>query len=226
MRRGITPLGAVARGIVAGACGAAVQSVFFKATESVTPSSPAGVFEPPDPIQENESSPETVARRAVESFAMRGEMSARGKQRAGQVVHYGFGAMWGVSYALARESTPWMSTPLGIMAFSTGVWTLADNALLPAMKLAGPATRYPPKVHAYAVAAHWVYGASVAAVYGLLRPRSRAVIKGAALGALAWWRLRRLPSPVRPRLRRAVRTSARASRRWQALGEGLNAAIH
>lgn len=225
MRRGITPLGAVTRGIIAGACGSAAQSLFFKATESVTPSSPPGVFEPPDPIQENESSPETVARRAIESFALRGEMSARAKQRGGHLVHYSFGATWGGTYALARESTPWMSTPLGIIAFSTGVWAFADNALLPAMRLAAPPTRYPPKVHAYALAAHWVYGASVAAVYGVLRPRSRALLKGAAFGALAWWRLRRLPAAARPSLRRTMRASARASKRWRAMGEGVSAAI-
>lgn len=221
MRRGITPLGAVTRGLAAGAAGAGFQSAFFKATSAITPSPPEDAFDPPEPQQKDETSTQTVARRAVESFAKRGPISEQTKARAGQFVHYGFGAMWGLGYGLARESLPWISTPVGVTAFASAVWMASDNVLLPAVNLAAPATRYPLKSHAYAWAAHLAYGFAVASVYEALRPRSRALLKGAAFGALAWWRLRRLPRPMRPALGRVVKASARSSSRWRTAGEGM-----
>lgn len=218
MKQAMTPLGAVTRGLMAGAVGAGVQSAFFKLTQSVTPSSPEGVFDPPERAQQDETATQTVARRAM-AFAGREPPSEQAKARGAQAVHFGFGATWGAAYALMRETWPWFATPPGLIGFSAGVWMLSDNALLPAMRLAAPATRYPLRVHAYALTAHFAYGAGLGAVYGLLRPRSRAVLRGAALGALAWWRLR--GAPMRPALTRSARMGARAGGRLRALSEGL-----
>lgn len=218
MKQAMTPLGAVTRGLVAGAVGAGVQSGFFRLTASITPKTPEGVFDPPEREQENETATQTVARRATE-FSGRRPPSEKTKARGAQLVHYGFGAMWGAVYALSRETWPQVGTPAGLAAFSTGVWMASDNMLLPAMRLAAPAHRYPLKVHAHAVAAHLAYGAGLGAAYGLLRPRSRAVLRGAALGALAWWRLRK--APVRPGLKRSTRLGARVGGRLRAVGEGV-----
>lgn len=224
MRRGITPLGAVVRGAIAGGTGALAQTLFFNTTESIAPTPPEGAFEPPDPLQESEGETETVARRAYEGLFARGELSERAKPRAGLLVHVGFGASWGALYGLAREQRAWWSTPLGVLAYSTTVWMVSDNVIVPTARLAGPATRYPFRSHAYAWAAHVVYGVALAASYGAMRPRSRAVVRGAAIGAALWWRLRRLPKPLRPAFGRVVHAGAGATRRLRAIEEGLHEA--
>lgn len=158
-----TPIGALFEGLVAGAVGAGLQSLFFRATAKITPKPPADAFTPPEWEQAHESALETVARRAVEKLAQRGPLDAADKKRAGQVVHYGFGAAWGGLYGLLRASYPRLWSPSGIAGLSLGVWMLGDNVILPGFKLAAWPHRYPLRSHAYAIAAHLVYGAGVAA---------------------------------------------------------------
>jgi hypothetical protein len=140
-----------------------MQSLFFRVTAKLTPKTPAGAFTPPEREQQNESALETVARRAVEKLAQRGPLDAADKQRAAQVVHYGFGAAWGGLYGLLRASYPRLWSPAGIAELSLGVWMVGDNVILPAFKLAAWPHRYPLRSHAYALAAHLAYGAGVAA---------------------------------------------------------------
>src|SRR5262249_48323085 len=103
MRRHPTPLGAVLRGLWAGAAGALAQNLFFLATRRIAPQTPRDVFQPPEEIQKQEPATETVARRVVEGLAAR-PLSAARKQLGGSLVHHGFGAAWGGLYGLARES--------------------------------------------------------------------------------------------------------------------------
>jgi hypothetical protein len=159
------PLTALAVGLLAGAAGSAVQSIFFKLTSRVIPKPPKDAFTPSDPAQKHENATETVARRFVQGFMHAGDLNKKKKALGGQIVHYAFGAGWGGVYALARESVNALSTPIGITTFGTGVWMASDNLILPTFKLAGWPHRYPAKNHAYALAAHLVYGAAVWGVY-------------------------------------------------------------
>ena len=187
-----TPIGALFEGLVAGAVGAGLQSLFFRATAKVAPKPPADAFTPPEREQRNESALETVARRAVEKLAQRGPLDEADKKRAGNAVHYGFGAAWGGLYGLLRASYPRLWGPSGIAGFSLGVWMLSDNIILPGFKLAAWPHRYPLKSHAYAMAAHLVYGAGVAATleavdHADLVPlvAALAVVRGRAAGERA-----------------------------------------
>src|SRR5262245_58454711 len=99
----ITPLGALWRGLIAGAAGAAIQKLFFKSTQRVAPRTPRDVFEPPEPEQKSETATQTVARRVTERFLQRGPLTPEQKQRAAEIVRYGFGAAWGGMYGLMRE---------------------------------------------------------------------------------------------------------------------------
>lgn len=202
----ITPLGALVRGFFAGALGSAAQSGFFKLAAPLTPESPRDVFHPPEQAQNNESQTETVARRLVEKFAQRGPLDAEQKERAATLVHLGFGAMWGGLYGLARESAPGLvDTPLGVAAFSAGVWALGDNALLALVRIAAPPQQYPVKVHAFALAAHLAYGAAVWAGYELMRPRSLAALAATAFALRKRLAIRRhLPRALRPAAVRAI----------------------
>jgi hypothetical protein len=84
----MTPLGALARGLAAGAVGSAGQSLFFKLTAVVTPRSSASAFTPPELAQRDERISETVARRFVEGMMGRGPLDEVAKKRGAQVVHY------------------------------------------------------------------------------------------------------------------------------------------
>jgi uncharacterized membrane protein YagU involved in acid resistance len=158
-----TPVRALLEGIVAGAVGAGVQSLFFRATAKLAPPPPKDAFRPPEPEQAGENALETTARRLVEDLAQRGPLDKEQKARLGNLVHYGFGAGWGALYGLVRASYPRAWSVAGVTRFSLTVWMLGDNLLLPALRLAGPPFKYPPRTHAYAIAAHLAYGAGVAA---------------------------------------------------------------
>lgn len=159
---------ALLEGLAAGAVGAGMQSIDFRATERITPKSPDQAFDPPEAEQADESALETTARRLVEGLAQRGPLDERQKARLGELVHYGFGAGWGGLYGLVRASYPRAWSPRGMAGFALGVWLLGDNLLLPAMRLAAWPHRYPPKVHAHALGAHLAYGAGVALTLGAI----------------------------------------------------------
>jgi hypothetical protein len=169
MAKTLTPLGALWRGVVAGLAGSVAQDLFFRLTSRIAPKNPAGAFEPPEEKQKKEQLVETVARRFVEGMAARGPLTEAQKKRAGQAVHYSFGAGWGAAYAMTRESWPEVRRPAGVVGFSTTVWLVGDNLILKTFRLAAGPSAYPPKVHAYAWVAHLVYGGTVAAVYNLLK---------------------------------------------------------
>lgn len=187
--RAPSPFGALLRGLVAGAIGAGIQSLFFKATASLAPEPtklPPGVGKP-EPEAQKESSLETIARRLAEGMMQRGPLQGDAKTRAASVVHYSFGALWGGLYALVRESTA-----LSPSLFGAAVWLASDNLILPAFRLAAWPQRYSLREHHYAVHAHLVYGLGTAGAYALLRdlgPVPLAALPAVlALQAKAWLR--------------------------------------
>jgi putative membrane protein len=164
----ITPLGALARGLIAGAAGSYAQDVFFKATARGAPRPPEGVFKPPEAKQQGELATVTLARRLSEGVLQR-PLADDAKGRAAAAVHYGFGSAWGGLYGLARESRPEaLSGTAWMVGFSALVWTVGDNLMLPALKLSAWPQAYPAKTHAYALAAHLAYGLGVWAAYEAL----------------------------------------------------------
>ncbi|MCO5171817.1 MAG: DUF1440 domain-containing protein [Planctomycetes bacterium] len=180
----VTPLGAALRGLVSGLAGSAAQDAFFALTRPITPGQPEGAFEPPEAQQTEEQATETVARRVVEGLAARGPLPPDAKRVGGRIVHYAFGGGWGVVYGLTRESARGLDRPTGAAAFGAGVWAVSDNGLLPLFNLAGGPRRYPLRNHAYAVAAHLVYGLAVCGVYGALRPVGAREPRRSALGGV------------------------------------------
>jgi len=157
-----TPIRTLVEGMVAGAIGAGVQSLFFRSTARIAPKPPKDAFVPPDREQASETALETTARRFVEGMARRGPLDERAKKRLGELVHYGVGARWGVLFNVFRDIYPRLWSVSGVAGFSAAVWMIDDNLILPAFKLAGWPQRYPLRSHAYALAAHLVYGAGVA----------------------------------------------------------------
>lgn len=217
-----SPLGALFRGLVAGAVGSLAQTLLFKATARVAPVASEDAFTPPDHEQRRETATETVARRATECLARRGPLSAEDKRRAAMAVHIGFGSLWGGLYGMARASMPGMGWPgmaLGTLGFSTLVWGVSDSLILPAFRLGGRPSRYPLSVHAYALGAHVVYGLGTAATYEALCALSPGGTALAALGTMLTRRRRRWYARwwSRRQARRVRRFGGRVSRgfgRW------------
>jgi len=182
-----TPLGAFVRGLIAGAAGAAAQSLFFRVTKRWTPE-PTKLpreLQKPEPQAKGETSLETVARRTVEGLMQREPLGKEEKSAAASAIHYLFGAAWGGLYALCRES--FRTSPL---LFGIGVWLASDNLLLPAFRVAAWPQHYSLKEHHYALHAHVVYGLSTAAAYALLRDFGPAPLRAVpallSLQACAW----------------------------------------
>jgi hypothetical protein len=183
-----SPLGALARGLFAGAAGAGVQSLFFRATANVAP----GQSEPSEretkPDGQDETELQTVSRRFAEGLMQRGPLEGAAKNRAASAAHFLFGAAWGGLYGLWRESG---RAPASL--FGLAVWMLSDNLILPLFRLSAWPHRYSLKEHAYAAEAHIVYGLSTAAAYALLRDVGpdlplEALPALAALQLRSWWR--------------------------------------
>ena len=193
-RKKPSPVGAVVRGMIAGAIGAGVQSLFFKATARWMPKPtrlpPA--LRKPEPEAQEESPLQTVSRRTVEGLMQRGPITKETKSAAGSAIHYLFGAAWGGVYALCRES--FRTSPV---LFGLGVWMASDNLLLPTFRVAAWPQHYRLEEHHYAVHAHLVYGLSTSAAYALLRdlgPMPLSTVP-AMLALQAWaWILRSPPA--------------------------------
>ena len=161
-----SPAGALLRGMIAGAAGALVQSLFFRATVKLAPTPtplPPGL-QNPEPEAKEETALQTGARRLVTGM-MKRELSPAEKERASALAHVGFGALWGGLYGLLRESLPALPASL----FGLGVWMASDNLILPAFKLSAWPQHYSLKEHHYAMHAHVVYGVATAGTYAVLR---------------------------------------------------------
>jgi hypothetical protein len=187
-------LGALARGLAAGAIGAGAQSLFFLATRRwmPKPTKVAPELSKPEPEAQDETGLETVARRTAEGLMQRGPLDAGTRSAASSAIHYAFGAAWGGLYGLTRETT--RVSPIG---FGALVWMASDNFLLPLFRVAAWPKHYSLKEHHYALQAHFVYGLSTAAAYAILRdvgPLPLGTVP-AVIGLQAWaWLLRTPPA--------------------------------
>ncbi len=82
------------------------------------------------------------------------------RQWLGTAAHYGFSAAMGVNYMLASEQAPDLRRGYGTV-YGSLVWAAADEGVLPAAGLSKKPSEIPLGVHAYALGAHWVYGATL-----------------------------------------------------------------
>jgi hypothetical protein len=168
-----TPLGAIGRGLVAGAIGTAAmtawQTLAAKLQESGeesegSSSEGSSAEEKKDPWEEA-SAPAKVAKRVLEGVFQ----EQVGPERIGfltEAMHWGYGTSWGAAYGVLA-GTAGRSTLRGGLAFGTGVWASSYAQLVP-MGLYEPPWKYPPKTLALDLSYHLVYGSAVAAAYRLL----------------------------------------------------------
>jgi putative membrane protein len=96
------------------------------------------------------------------------ELTDAEKQIAAPAVHYGYGSVVGALYGGLSELLPATSAGLG-MPFGFALWLLGDEIAVPALGLGKHPMEYSPQVHADALAAHFMYGATTDLLRRVLR---------------------------------------------------------
>jgi Protein of unknown function (DUF1440) len=114
---------------------------------------------------EREDSTEIVARKIAKATGS--HLASEKKKMAGRAIHYTFGTLMGVVYAVSAELVPEVTTGAGT-AFGTLLFLSADEIAVPAFQLSGPPTDTPAVDHLQHWASHIVYGASLDMVRNLI----------------------------------------------------------
>jgi len=119
------------------------------------------------PAVQPEDSTEIVASKIAQAIG-KPLLTAEDKKRAGQAVHYSFGALMGVVYSVTAEMIPEVTTGGGT-GFGTLLFLGADEVAIPTLRLAPRPAETAPFDHLQYWAAHVVYGGSLELMRSLLR---------------------------------------------------------
>lgn len=125
--------------------------------------------------EKDDDSGEPTTVKAVEKF--QGMISGRPlpegqRQVAGNLLHYGFGALLGALYGVAGRHFPALRVGYGT-AYGGAVVIIADEILVPAAGLSPPPTEAPAWSHFYGFVSHLVFGAALERSHGIIRPALR-----------------------------------------------------
>jgi hypothetical protein len=101
--------------------------------------------------------------RAVYHAATGAEPSHSTRAWLGTAAHYAFGGTMGAGYALLTGIAPRVRTAHGAL-YGTAIWVVFDETVLPTLGLSRGGRELPPRVHAYALAGHCVYGVALESV--------------------------------------------------------------
>ena len=97
-------------------------------------------------------------------------------KRAGHVISWTYGTLWGVAYALISRRSGSALPLVGGLALGTALWLVGDEMFVPALRLAPGPTRFPVSTHAKALGCHLAYGSGVDVGLRTLRGASRALL--------------------------------------------------
>ncbi len=165
---GQTPVGAVVRGLAAGAVGTAVMDAFLfaryrrgggKSGFSEWESS-AGLSN-----WEDAPAPAQLGKRIVEGV-FEVKLPPTRARLVNNVMHWAYGILNGGQYGLVAGSLPTQRIRYGL-PFGASVWA-SSYVILPAAKLYDPIWKYDRKTLANDLSAHLVYGLGTAAALQML----------------------------------------------------------
>jgi hypothetical protein len=163
-----TPLGAIGRGLLAGAVGTAAMTAWQELASKLRGSGDEageGSAEGPKDPWEDAPAPAKVAKRVAEGvFGKR--IPPEDVGLVSEAMHWGYGTGWGALYGVLA-GTVGRSTPRAGLAFGAAVWASSYAQLVP-MGLYEPPWKYPPMVLGLDLSYHLVYGTAVATAYRLL----------------------------------------------------------
>ena len=158
----LTPLGAIVRGLIAGAVGtAAMDALLFARQRRDGGGSSFAAWESSADVTDWEEAPAPahVGKRLVEGlFGI--ELPPTRARLVNNAMHWGYGMLNGAGYGIAAGSLPRPRISYGL-AFGTTVWA-GDYVILPAAKLYKPIWEYDAKTLADDLSAHLVYGLATA----------------------------------------------------------------
>jgi hypothetical protein len=164
----VTPIGAVVRGLIAGAAGTAVMDTFLFARYRATGgASGAWEWESSAGLTswEQAPAPALVGKRLVEGlFGI--ELPPTRTRLVNNVMHWSYGIFNGAQFGIVVGSLPEPRIRYGL-PFGALVWT-GDYVILPAAKLYKPIWDYDVGTLANDLSAHLVYGLATATALRLL----------------------------------------------------------
>lgn len=166
--RGMTPVGAVTRGLAAGAAGTLAMDLYlFARYRRGDGKSGFRDWELSTGLEsfEQAPAPAQVGKRLFEGLFQR-TLPDRDAPLVNNVVHWGFGVLSAVPFGILagslRRPRAWLGLPFG-----TAVWC-GGYVVLPAAKLYRPIWTYDARTLAEDYGAHCVYGLTTGAVFALL----------------------------------------------------------
>jgi hypothetical protein len=177
----ITPLAAVAGGVLAGAVGTACMDTvrYVRHRRSGGEESPLEwEFGPIDSWQQAPD-PGQVARRVIEGFTQR-ELPDRWAWLTSTIMHWTFGSAWGALYGIVAGSLRRPRARYGV-PFGAAVWA-SGYVVLPAAGLYKPIWEYDAKTLADDLTAHLAYGAGTGAAFWCLLRLARPCAHRAGTG--------------------------------------------
>lgn len=172
--RGMTPLGAVVRGLVAGAAGTAAMDALLYATYRRGHGEER--FEPWEFSSDVDSwekapAPAQVGKRLVEGLFER-ELPPQRARLVNNITHWAYGILGGVQYGIVAGSLRTPRIRYGL-PFGASVWA-AGYVVLPAAKLYEPIWKYDRVTLTKDLSAHLAYGLGTATALRLLAGRTGA----------------------------------------------------
>ncbi|MFJ1758156.1 hypothetical protein [Kitasatospora sp. NPDC088134] len=168
-----TPLGAVARGALAGAAGTlAMDALLYLRYRRTGGEERFAPWESSASLRgwEHAPAPAQVGRRLVEGLFQR-KLPNRWARTANNATHWAYGSLGGVQYGLLAGSLRRPRIGYGL-PFGAGVWA-TGYLVLPATGLYRPITDYDRSTLAKDLTAHLVYGLATAACFAVLQPAGR-----------------------------------------------------
>ena len=166
-RSRMTPLGAVARGLVAGALGTMAMDalLFARYRRGGGDGDFAGWEFSGVHGWDQAPAPAQVGKRLAEGL-FKHELPPSRAALVNNVTHWAYGLLGGAQYGIVAGSLSAPRIRYGV-PFGTSVWA-AGYAVLPAAKLYKPIWEYDGKTLAKDLSAHLVYGVSAASAFQLL----------------------------------------------------------
>jgi hypothetical protein len=167
-RSTMTPLGAVARGVVAGAFGTAgMDALWFARYRRSGGKSDFPSWELSSGLctWDQAPAPAQVGKRLVEGLFRR-ELAPQRAALVNNITHWAYGMLGGALYGIVAESLRTPRIRYGL-PFGASVWA-TSYAVLPAAKLYEPIWEYDRKTLAKDLSAHLVYGLGTATALRVL----------------------------------------------------------
>lgn len=172
-RSGVTPVGAIVRGVIAGVAGTvAFDTWLYAQYRRGHGTEPFAEWEFSSDVDtwDEAPAPAQVGKRIVEGLFER-KLPDSSAALTNNITHWGYAISGAVAYGIVAASLKKPRTGYGLL-FGTAMW-LSGYVILPPMHLYKPITEYDAKTLGKDLAAHLVYGMTTAAVFARLLPRPK-----------------------------------------------------